>query len=297
MSERQYDIAICRFPGDGWERHELTSWLIRTVCKMKKDPRIGTIHDIVEAGETPITIARNRAVKKAMALGASYILFVDNDMVPDLPGEQPFWDTAWEFMLARRDAEEQFKLDWVGDVEEIPSRFAPATIAAPYGGPPPYENVFVFEWKGFQSDCPDDQFKLEAFTREQAAARTGIEEVVALPTGLILYDSRVFEILPKPWFDYELEEDETEKHTTEDVYQTRNAHVLGLPQLVAWQCWSGHHKSKVVGRPQFVTKDSVHKSLVRAVERNLNRGERILIVDPKIHGVVDEGAASPAEAS
>jgi hypothetical protein len=155
----------------------------------------------------------------------------------------------------------------------------PATIAAPYCGPPPEEGCYVFHWTAGESHTPDVPYRLEMVPRELAAVAGGIEEVAALPTGLILYDLRVFDVLPPPWFDYEWTDDtHSVKASTEDVYQTRNASMLGLPQYVAWDCWAGHVKTKTVRRPQLVRRDQVHRSLVEAVTRGIDRGDRLVMV-------------------
>lgn len=109
-------------------------------------------------------------------------------------------------------------------------------------------------WADNESNTPNDNFKLRYVPREYAAHKSGIEEVAALPTGLILYDIRVFHHLDKPWFAYEWADAEhTAKASTEDVYQTRNASLQGMPQFVAWDCWAGHLKTKLVMKPHPLT--------------------------------------------
>ncbi len=270
---KKYKLSIARFPGSGSERMETVGWLIKTIRQADKDPRIEDIHSIVVA-DTPITASRNKAVLQAKANGSDYLLMVDSDMRPDLPypGAKPFWDVAWEFMMERREKEE--------DHDEFDS-FPPATIAAPYCGPPPDECVFIFRWTSSQSDNPNPDFRLELYDRDHAAIMSGIQEAAALPTGLILYDMRVFDVLPHPWFRYEFDEYESEKHTTEDVYQTRNASLLGLPQMVAWDSWAGHLKTKMVGKPNLVTRDHVHSSLVKAVKRGIDSTDRLIVLPPR----------------
>lgn len=96
-----------------------------------------------------------------------------------------------------------------------------------------------------------------------------------MPTGLILYDARVFKKLPAPWFEYEYDDEEkSNKVTTEDVFQTRNASLLGMPQFVAWDCWAGHAKTRIVGKPVLMTPDQVSGHLRDAL-LNHPKGTRI----------------------
>lgn len=144
----------------------------------------------------------------------------------------------------------------------------PATIAAPYCGPPPHECVYVFRWASKSSGDAEPSFRLEMFDRDDAARKTGIEEVAALPTGLILYDMRVFKTLPPPWFKYEwTDQYETHKASTEDVYQTRNASLMGLPQFCTWDCWAGHIKTKTVTKPVPMTVGAMRTEMRNALLR------------------------------
>ena len=159
----------------------------------------------------------------------------------------------------------------------------PATIAAPYCGPPPHECVYVFKWASKSTGDADPSFKLEMFDRDDAARKTGIEEVAALPTGLILYDIRVFRQLPPPWFEYEWSDAyRTHKASTEDVYQTRNASIMGLPQFVTWDCWAAHIKTKFVVKPRSLTiKSCRRRTPTPSCER---RRLRLRDADPSVRG-------------
>lgn len=300
MSEgvQQYRLGLARMPATGEERMEVVAWLIKVVRLIDRDPHVAKVESICFK-DTPITMVRNRIVRTAREAGCDYLMCVDSDMCPDLPlpGNQPFWPIAWNFLMKRRarerrivdeireagpiapgDARFVFKADGSGEPLCL-KELMPATVAAPYCGPPPHECVYVFRWAMRQSDSPDPTFILEMLNREECAFRGGIEEVAALPTGLILYDLRVFDILPPPWFEYEYQDApyNTLKASTEDVYQTRNASLLGLPQYCAWDCWSGHVKDKIVQKPQVITRDDVHGSLVDAVRRDWSRGDRLVM--------------------
>ena len=305
----QYKVGFARFPGSGWEHHACATWMMQTTVKMSRDPAISEVVPMVYC-DTPITLTRNAAVKRALAEGCDYLLMIDSDMAPDYlvgrdPFARPFWDTAWNFMLKRREEEQEIRdrisrlessgydedsedqdiddayaeIEAIKDEQRELAKLAPATICAPYCGPPPEECPYIFKWKNSESDSPDPNFRLEMFEREEAAHRAGIEEVAALPTGLILYDTRVFMCLPAPWFRYEFGDiEESIKSTTEDVYQTRNAAALGMPQYVLWDSWAVHVKTKLVGKPRPYTADQVHESLQAAVLRGHKSNERIRMV-------------------
>lgn len=288
---KKYKVAICRFPGTGSERHETTSWLMSLYRSLMKDPRVSGIHETVIC-DTPITMGRNRAVKECLAAKVDYIIMVDSDMHPDYlvgihPDAKPFWPTAWKFLLERREMEEDcsFKLHGFGMTREeydawMWEHYPPLTVAAPYCGPPPEELPYIFKWRSVESDNPNDDHRLKMMDRETASERGGIEIVAALPTGLIAYDSRVFRKLPMPWFDYEWGDPERSiKASTEDVFQTRNASLLGMPQRVLWDCWAIHVKTKHVRKPYIITSDEVAEQMRLALSRGKQRGERVVFTE------------------
>ncbi len=283
---RKYKIAFAQFPGGGISRMETNAWVVNTVRVMDKDPRIEQVVSLTYA-DTPITMLRNRAVLEARGAGCDYLVMVDSDMQPDAPyaGSKPFWASSWDWMMERRDQERQVDLDhqdghghWWPTPEEV--KLQPATIAAPYVGPPPEQCCYVFHWTSKASGHPNPDFQLNMIPRESAAIRSGIQEVAALPTGLILYDMRVFDILPPPWFEYEWGDPpfNSVKVTTEDVYQTRNASMLGLPQFCNWDAWAIHIKTAHCPKPMIVTRDQVHQSLKDAVLRGIDSGDKLCIL-------------------
>ena len=291
--ERKYSVLIARFPGQHQEHPDSSNWVIDTIRKMDRDPRISKVGRFTKS-DTPITMVRNEAVKMALAADVDYLLMIDADMSPDLdlPNAKPFWDSSWEWMMKRRENEEKYRYRAQDGVTQLhadgsPVRsnepgfaFAPATIAAPYCGPSPNEHCYIFKWKSRESGSANKNFKLAMFEREDAALRGGIEEVAALPTGLILYDMRVFKALPKPWFDYEWADAErSAKASTEDVYQTRNASLLGFPQYVNWDAWAGHVKLKTVGKPVVHTVEDVSEALRGAIVGGHHRGDQVRIMD------------------
>lgn len=288
MEAPQYSVMIARFPGGNRETPASVQWVLETNLKLVDDPRVKKPVLNWYKGDTPITMVRNEAVKVALDSGVDYLVMIDSDMVPDLsyPEGKPFWDSSWKFMMARREMERLYA-DQMSDFDPL----HPATIAAPYCGPPPQENCYVFEWKTWETESPDANFRLEMIPRESAAIRGGFQEVAALPTGLILYDTRVFRVLDPPWFCYEYTDQyQTEKASTEDVYQTRNASLLRLPQFVNWDAWAGHTKEKVVKKPFLLFPDQIHETLVKFARGRINSDERLRFITPSPARVVIPGA-------
>lgn len=259
-----FRLMVARFPGNNQEHPSSSGYVIDLQEKLLTDDRIDSIVPFKKS-DTPITMVRNLACRQALDAGCDYILMVDSDMEPDCePDAPPFWDVAWEFMMERRAREEAMP----DDPKARLAAFPPATIAAPYCGPPPKELVYVFRWAQMATGEPNLEFAPLMYDRDHAAQMTGITEVAALPTGLILYDARVFRYLPRPWFKYEYADDhEDRKVTTEDVFQTRNASLMGFPQYCAWDCWAGHIKSKVVRKPAPLLVGTLRKEFADGVIR------------------------------
>jgi len=257
-------ILFARFPYGGNESYQSANWMIETIVKAKADPRICSV-DHMEVNDTPITMSRNRVLKACLDRKIDLVCMLDSDMHPDLykgtRNAVPFWDTSLDFVL---------------------NHDGPSVIGAPYCGPPPVENIYVFRWANQQSDHPNPDLKIEQYSREEAAVRTGIEEVAALPTGLILIDMRAISRLKPAWFDYEYEDPpfNTKKATTEDVFFTRNLSLAGVPQYVNWSAWAGHIKQKTVGMPQFLGADQVRKEFRDALTRPAVREGRLVDVSP-----------------
>lgn len=251
--QQTFEVMLCRFPGNNSEHPSEVDWVLNTTLACYADKRVGQLHHW-HLNDTPVTMSRNRAVKVAIQQGIDILLMVDSDMGPDhIDPSSSFWLRALDFIASR----------WLE---------APTVIAAPYCGPPPHENVYIFRWRNYQSDSPDAGYKLDQFTREEAAERRGIEAVAALPTGLIAIDMRIFtgfqvggEIvkLALPWFYYEWKDPEqTEKASTEDVTFTRDVSLLygayGLETVfVDWDAWAVHYKTKGVGKPHLINPGSL----------------------------------------
>jgi len=160
---------------------ETVEWIARTAAKAKSDERVQAVFGY-QAADTPITMTRNAAVVEARKRGVDVIVMVDSDVYPDYEldhhhdkSQVPFWDAAFNFLYEH----------W---------HKGPVVIGAPYCGPPPFENVYVFDWQSFRNDDPSLNFKLGPYTREHAAQMAGIQPCGALPTGLIMFDVRAFDL-------------------------------------------------------------------------------------------------------
>lgn len=263
---KKYTLLKATFPYGGFERKECRRWLERLAVKVHDDRRWGKVYDM-EVDDTPITMSRNRVCKQALELGADFVLMVDSDMDPDAylgsdPLAKPFYETTVDFMLAHD---------------------GPCAVAAPYCGPPPNENVYVFTWRKFQSGHPNVDLKLDQFTREEAAFFAGIQEAAALPTGIFMMHTEALKSLRPPWFEYEYEDEpyRTRKSSTEDVFFTRNLSLAGVPQYCNWDAWAGHMKYKSVGKPQVLTADQVRDQFREALLRGRKLNERQVFVRPE----------------
>jgi predicted O-methyltransferase YrrM len=277
-------IGVPAYGGNGGiasEVPDIRQWMIKAVLAMKADDRIDKIVEQT-INDTPITMVRNDFVMKAREAGCDLLLMVDSDQAPDLylghdQDAKPFWESSFDFL-------------W----KHYPK--GPVCIAAPYCGPPPHptkggmENVYVFHWGSNEAPTyggrNDSMPVMQQFTRAHANMMKGIHEVAALPTGLILYDLRCFDLMTPPYFDYEY----TDKYcrrkcSTEDVFNTRNIALAGRAQLkynpvfCNFDAWAGHWKPKCVGRPYTFTVDAVSDSLVEAIDNKVSFKERMANVD------------------
>lgn len=271
----KYKVVVQRFPYGSVEHTPCVDWLLKFASEVSRDPRFD-VFIAPPLDDTPITMTRNRAVEIARKAEADFLLMIDSDMAPDCelgsPLAKPFWDTTIDFMLKHQ---------------------GPCVVGAPYCGPPPLENVYVFEWKNMESNRPDNDqggIRLDQFTREQASILGGIQEVAALPTGLIVFDMRGFEKIPPPYFSYEYQNEgelcdgcgnhkpgkQTEKASTEDVVTTRDLSLGGVPQYCNWDAWAGHRKVKTVRKPMPFTVDGIARKMQEAIVARRVGGERLI---------------------
>jgi hypothetical protein len=284
MTPRKFSVLFAGMPyggngGSSQESPNVGEWLIETMLKASKDPRIEHA-SYTFVSDTPATLSRNRLLRTAVEEGYDFLVFIDSDMYPDVeiaeskdPTAKPFWDSSWEFVMNHYDK-------------------GPCLIAAPYCGPPTWEeNIYMFRWRDRIRDNPQPDYQLEQFTRFEAAQRSGIEPVAALPTGLMIIDTRVTQYIKPPWFTYEYtDEYESKKASTEDVVFTRDVSItisnaLGYnPCYCNWDSWAGHWKPKVVRKPRIVTAESVADIMQKAYHAGGSVDETTHFVqrDPKL---------------
>ena len=235
---------------------DIREWMIPLVSEVSQDKRVENVR-IWNLSDTPITMTRNRAVLMARQFGVDVLVMIDSDMKPDVDGGK-FFQTSFDYLVAHYHK-------------------GPVCIGAPYCGPPPQECVYVFRWQNQQSDNPNPDFQLEMYDRHTAVKMKGIQECAALPTGLIMYDMRCFDLTEPetdkdhPWFYYEYKSKyQEEKASTEDVTMTRDLSLVGTtklgynPVMCNWDAWAGHWKPKCVGKPVVMDAANVGQKLQMA---------------------------------
>lgn len=297
MQPRKLRIGIARFSyggngGIATEVPDVGTWLVRAVIAAKSDPRVeDVVHETFT--DTPVTLTRNASVAWAQKAGVDVLLMVDSDMSPDLyvgidRTATPFFESSFDFLYR----------NW---------EKGPRIVVSPYCGPPAHptegghENVYVFHWEVGHTDHLPQSFKMQAYTRHEAAVMTGISTIDTGPTGLSMYDMRIFESLVQPYFDYEWEGERqqcdachqqipgprTQKATTEDCFFFRNVAtnaVLTLgynPVYCNWDAWSGHWKPWCVGKPVILTSDGVGRHLKEAVLKGVKQDTKLVKVGTK----------------
>lgn len=276
--------AFPAYGGNGGIAMELPvirEWWAKSVIDLKANESVGRIMTRTYS-DTPITMVRNKMVLDARKAGADFLLMVDSDNVPDMyygidrEAEQ-FLPTALEFLI-----------------RHYPK--GPAVVGAPYCGPPPHpvtggeENVYVFHLQTAESDALYPSFKLDQYSRNHAAMMRGIQACAALPTGLILFDIRAFDVTEpketdrerwKGWFYYEWEDRYAAgKASTEDVTATRDMAFAGVPLFCQWNSWAGHMKPKCVGRPRMMYADEVSSRMREALAHGIESDMRQVEVNP-----------------
>jgi hypothetical protein len=279
MQQRKLNVGLVTFSygGNGGissEVPDIREWMVPLVAEASRDPRIENIR-IWNLADTPITMTRNRAVLQAREFGLDVLVMIDSDMKPDLEGSKKFFPSSFDFLYDHYDK-------------------GPVVIGAPYCGPPPMECVYVFEWRDMQTGHPNPDFQLKMYERTQAVTMAGIQPCAALPTGLIMYDMRAFEVTEpkteedKPWFYYEFPNKyQAEKASTEDVTMTRDLSLAGTeklgynPVFCNWDAWAGHWKPKCVGKPQFIEAKHISKKLKDCWEANYDHTVSLVDLKPK----------------
>lgn len=292
MQQPKFNVGFCTFSygGNGGissEVPDIREWMVPLISEISKDPRIDNIR-VWNLADTPITMTRNRAVLMARDFGVDILVMIDSDMKPDInagsPDAKPFFQSSFDYIVEN-----------YGD--------GPICIGAPYCGPPPNECVYVFRWQCQQNENPNPDFQLEMYDRNTAVRMKGIQECAALPTGLIMYDMRCFEVTEPvsasdhPWFYYEwTDKFAAEKASTEDVTMTRDLSLTGVtklgynPVLCNWDAWAGHWKPKCVGKPVAMNASDVGQKLQMAWGSGHNNSNKIIDVKPEaaLKGYVEQ---------
>lgn len=278
MQDQKFNVGFCTFSygGNGGissEVPDIREWMVPLIAEASKDQRIENIR-VWNLADTPITMTRNRAVLMAREFGVDILVMVDSDMKPDInvaaPDAKPFFQSSFDYIVSNYDD-------------------GPVCIGAPYCGPPPHECVYVFRWQNHQSEHASPDFQLEMYDRHTAVKMSGIQECAALPTGLIMYDMRCFDVTEPetdkdhPWFYYEwTDKYAANKASTEDVTMTRDLSLTGVtklgynPVLCNWDAWAGHWKPKCVGKPVVMDAKSVGQKLRMAWASQHNGGNKIV---------------------
>lgn len=286
---------------------EVGDWLTSMALKAKDDPRIGRLVKR-RYGDVPLTMERNRIVRDAIDGGFDMIVMLDSDNAPDLylgkrPWAKPFWETSFDFAFERL------------------KRGLPTVVAAPYCGPNPHpanggeSTVYMFYSQGYSNNPQNPGFRVEAYAREHAAQMRGIQEVMAAPTGCILYTTSALELLQfdrrsiveiladykngvltaeqcqrriqmQSYFFYEYTNQwQTAKASTEDVTNTREIGMAGQlkfgePVVFAnWDTWCGHNKPEMIGMPEPIRMEQVSAVYQEAVLKGVSAFEHIEDVD------------------
>jgi hypothetical protein len=282
--QQKFNVGFAHFAygGNGGissEVPDIREWQVPLMAEISRDERIENIR-VWNISDTPITMSRNKAVLMAREYSLDVLVMVDSDMKPDLllghdQDAKPFFQSSFDFLV---------------------DHYAkgPCVIGAPYCGPPPLECVYVFEWRDMQSGHANPDFQLKMYERSQAIKMAGIQECAALPTGLIMYDMRAFELTEpkadsdKPWFYYEFSDKyQTEKASTEDVTMTRDLSLVGTQKLgyspvyCNWDAWAGHWKPKCVSKPQFIQAKDISAKLKQSWEANYSQDVKLVDLKPK----------------
>lgn len=274
MADLKLKVGFAFFPyggngGTSSEVPDIRDWICETLAKIRRDDRISEVAHR-NFSDTPITMTRNAAVVWAREQNVDVLVMVDSDMQPDCerdedPLAKPFWDTSFDFIYQ----------NWSK---------GPHVVCAPYCGPPPVSNVYVFQWALDENDCPNTPPRLEAYTREEASRLGGILPCAAQPTGLIMFDMRAFELTDplktktqNGWFYYEWYDPfASQKASTEDVTATRDIAMAGHAVLgrdvifCNWDAWAGHWKPKLMRKPRQIAIEHINPRFIEAVKNPQN---------------------------
>lgn len=260
---------------------EIKNWGMKSAVRLSNHPLVESF-SWKDFNDTPAPMVRNQAAHVARVNKYDILIMIDSDMLPDMYLLPPY-NTSIHSITAKP------FLDVAIDIIDQWYDKGPVVIGAPYCGPPPEEYPYVFTWDSWPSEGNDKSIQLRMMTRKEAYEATGVQSVAALPTGLIAYDVRAFEYTvpkedgDKPWFYYEyMDKLQVDKTGTEDVMNTRDLALaiqgkLGYnPLKCAWDCWAGHMKPRVVGKPTPTPVSGIDAKYRRSVLENVSLEDRVL---------------------
>jgi hypothetical protein len=212
-------IAIARICYGGFHHAAVGDWLART-CHIIVKSGFGLESFWVDRHN--VCVARNLAVETARERGCDYLLSCDSDMAPDcMSGAPPFWDTS----IAKAQAME------VPCVISAPSLRADGSVCI------------------FHEIEDDDGTHLMLMGPDVAATESGIQEVPAASLALSLIDMRCFDNVKKPYFRFGYTDDSESEIAWGEESFTVKVREAGLPVFANWDCWCGHSKARVLGKP------------------------------------------------
>ena len=172
---------------------------------------IGALSDLAKPPGTklacwkglPFHVVRNRLVRDALNLKARYIFFLDSDVLPPTNAITRLMSWRLPIISGIYWAKRGYPAMWVRD-PEIPDKYNPVPI-------------------------------------ENTAGET-LVEVDAIPMGCCLIDTRVFSVIPWPYFDWTILDPLEGKGLSEDLYFCRRAQEYGF-RIWADKAVLCHHES------------------------------------------------------
>lgn len=137
----------------------------------------------------PVDVVRNRMAMDALALKARYIFFLDSDIMP--PPEAINRLKSWRLPIVSG-------LYWS-------------------------KRGHIAAWRR-SPDLPDKYVPV----RPEEMLNETLPEVDVIPMGCALIDTRVFSVIPQPWFDWTVADPLKGEGLTEDFYFSRKAQEYGF---------------------------------------------------------------------
>lgn len=179
-----------------------------------------------------IALMRNLLVEMARERGATHLLMVDPDMLPD------------RFLREKNGKPLNRYRPFVWEAIKFAATHPQSVLAAPYHGQQPSGSVcHVF--------ARNEAGELRRLPKPEAERLRGWQRVDAVGTGLMLLDMKLFDVLEPPYF---FDEYKDAKQTTllhsQDVAFCLKCGKAGVPTYVNFDCWAGHYQEKIVV-PEF----------------------------------------------